>query len=156
MTLNRLPRKETVTVKKSLLPTENVLDSTKESSGEESDTDTETSATSVEKLKKKQPKIRTVNGQSCCLTVSPLQMAYAEHECGKWRKGERSTIFLSKPHFLTINSSQSHWSFGRPANWKRRSRCEYGRIAGIRYVNSRMSVFLTTQMLNQLVARPTN
>lgn len=83
VTLNRLPRKETVTVKKSLLHTENVLDSTKESSGEESDTDTETSATSVEKLKKKQPKIRTVNGQSCCLTVSPLQMAYAEHECGK-------------------------------------------------------------------------
>lgn len=100
MTLNRLPRKENA-AKKNLLPTENVLEP-KESSGEESDTDTETSATSVEKSKKKQPKIRTANGQSCCLSVSPLQMAYAEHECGRKKINNKSTELFSDIWHLNI------------------------------------------------------
>ncbi|KAI9310956.1 YjeF N-terminal domain-containing protein [Dichotomocladium elegans] len=65
VTLNRLPRKPNGS-RTNLLPTENVLD------GEPKETSHKTA-----------PAIRTADTHINCVTVSPLQMAHAEHECIK-------------------------------------------------------------------------
>ncbi|KAF7725657.1 enhancer of mRNA decapping [Apophysomyces ossiformis] len=99
VTLNRLPRKQEQPKKVNLLPSEMVLDtaatslreSQEESSGNESDNESSTPAQFMVKRRAKSgkraaSKIVAKVGQITCPTVSPLQMAHAEHECTKVMK----------------------------------------------------------------------